>query len=426
MRVTVVGLSHKTAPVEQREKASLSRAEAQALVRELSESPHITEAAALSTCNRTEVYAASDDLEAAEAAIVASLVKHSRIASSELSCARYTHRDEHAVSQLFRVASSLDSMVVGESEIQGQVRAAWQLAGDEGAIGPVLNQLFRRALETGKRVRTDTHISSGPGSVSAVAVNLACEAFPDLETKRVLIIGAGKMAEGTMRNFVDSGLRDVVVVNRTVGTARDLAERVGGRGVGFDHLDDELREADIVISSTDAPHTILDRARLEPVFAARAGRTMFIIDISVPRDIDPAIADMPGVELHDIDDLERVVEANLNGRRAEALIGEGLVSEAVADFVEWRQGLAATPAIRSLRDHAEAIRAREIERVSAGWEMSDADRERVNALTKAIVNKILHEPTVRARAAAGEAEGLRHLESLRHLFGLEAPVDNAS
>lgn len=427
MHVTVVGLSHKTAPVEQREKAALTDREARGLLRRLADHAVIAEAAALSTCNRTEIYAVTGDLAAAEPVIVDSLLAHTRIAPSELDCARYTHRDERATGQLFRVTSSLDSMVVGESEIQGQVRMAWERAVEEGTVGPVLNQLFRRAIEVGKRVRTETRISSGPSSVSTVAVNVACQAFRDLPERRVLVIGAGKMAEGTMVHLVDQGVGDVVVVNRTVSTARQLAARVGGRGVGFDRLAEELERADIVISSTDAPHPVLDRPRLEPVLARRGPRPMVIIDISVPRDVDPAITELPGVVLHDIDDLERVVEANLNGRRIEAMKGEHIVREAVDAFADWRSGLAAAPAIRSLRDRAEEIRRAELSRLEGAWDtLSDADRERLDVLTKAIVNKLLHEPTVRARAAARESEGLRHLESLQHLFGLGAGAERPS
>lgn len=427
MHVTVVGLSHKTAPVEQREKAALTDREGRDLLRFLAASGVVDEAAALSTCNRTELYAVSDDPAAADEVLVEALLAHTRITRAELDCARYTHRDDRAAGQLFRVTSSLDSMVVGESEIQGQVRSAWEVAVEEGTVGPVLNQLFRRAIEVGKRVRTETRISSGPSSVPSVAVGVASNAFRDLESRRVLVIGAGKMAEGTTVSLVEQGVADVVVVNRTVSTARQLAARVGGRGVGFDRLAEELERADIVISSTDAPHSILDRPRLEPVLSRRGPRPMVVIDISVPRDVDPGVAELPGVVLHDIDDLERVVEANMDGRRREALDGERLVRVAVESFAEWRSSLAAAPAIRSLRDQAEAIRLAELARIEGSWDsLSPADRERLEALTKAIVNKLLHEPTVRARAAARESEGLRHLESLRHLFGLGHAAERSS
>ena len=423
MNLIVLGLSHKTAPVEQREKASLSEKEARALLRSLIEGGTVSEAVALFTCNRTEVYATVPDPLAAEDAIAEALVTHSRISADELSCARYVLRDDRAAAQLFRVASSLDSMVVGESEIQGQVRAAWELGAEEGATGPVLNQLFRQALEVGKSVRSQTHIGSGSSSVPAVALDLAEDVLADLPGRSVLVIGAGRMAEATARALVAHGVHEVAVVNRTVGTARELAARFGGRGVGFDELAAELERADIVISSTDAPHPVLLPGVIGPVMAGRPDRKMVIVDISVPRDVDAAVAALPGVVLFDIDDLEGVVEANLNGRRREAERGEGFVIGAVQGFSAWRRGLKAAPAITSLRERAESIRQGELARLDGQRDgLSEADRERVEALTKGIVNKLLHEPTVRVRAAAeeGDGEALRHLESLRHLFGLEA------
>ena len=421
MTLLVLGLSHKTAPIAQREKAALSESEARALLRDLTTAGTVSGAVALSTCNRTEIYAAVPDPLEAEDALASALVAGTHISEDELACARYVLRDERAATQLFRVASSLDSMVVGESEIQGQVRQAWELAVEEGAAGTVLNQLFRKALEVGKQVRAQTRIATGSASVSAAAVDLAEDVLDDLPGRQVLLIGAGRMAETTARALVDHGVREVVVANRTVGTARELAGRVGGRGVGFDRLAQELRGADIVISSTDAPHAILRRAELEPVMAGRVERPMVIVDISVPRDVDAAVAEVEGVALFDIDDLERVVETNLNGRRLEAERAEGFVIGAVQGFSAWRRGLSATPAIASLHARGEEIRRAELARMEAQWEdLSDADRERLEALTKGIVNKLLHEPTVRVRAAAEDGDDLRYLESLRHLFALEA------
>jgi glutamyl-tRNA reductase len=423
MTLLVLGLSHKTAPVAQREKAALSESETRALLRDLMGAGLVTEAVALSTCNRTEVYAAAPDPLAAEDAVTGTLVAHTQISPDELACARYVMRDDRAAAQLFRVASSLDSMVVGESEIQGQVLAAWEIASEEEASGPILNHLFRQALEVGKQVRSQTRIGTGSASVSAVAVDLAEEVLDDLPGRQVLLIGAGRMAEATALTLVRHGVREVVVANRTVGTARELAARVRGRGIGFDRLGQELRGADIVISSTDAPHPILRRAELAPVMAERAARPMVIVDISVPRDVDASVAELDGVALFDIDDLERVVETNLNGRRLEAERGEGFVLGAVQGFSAWRRGLTATPAISSLHARAEQIRRAELERVESQWEaLSEADRARLEVLTKGIVNKLLHEPTVRVREAAEEGDALRHLESLRHLFGLEAPA----
>jgi glutamyl-tRNA reductase len=421
MGLIVVGLSHKTARVEQREKAALAEPAARALLRDLRAAGAADEAVALSTCNRTELYAVAEDVARAEEALCEALVANTLISPPELECARYGHRDERAASHLFRVVASLDSMVLGESEIQGQVRAAFELASEEGTVGPQLDHLFRQGLEVGKRVRRETRIGAGPTSVSAVAVQLAREAAPDLTRRRVLLIGAGQVAELTARTLVEQGACTVVVANRTVGTARALAEPFGGIGVGFDRLAVELAAADIVISSTEAPHAIIRREDVERALAARPDQPMVLIDIAVPRDLDPAIRELPGAVLHDIDDLERVVEASLNGRLLEARRAETLVAAELSRFADWRRGLAVTPTISSLRAHAEEIRRGELGKLAGQWEsLTERDRQRVEALTKAIVNKLLHEPTVRARQAAMTGEGLRELETLRTLFGLEA------
>ncbi len=420
-RLIVVGLSHRTAPVEVREKASLSQAAMRALLRDLRAGEAIREAVALSTCNRTELYAAAADLAAAEPLLLAALVKHAQIELPELRCAAYTHRDERAAHHLLRVASSLDSMVIGESEIQGQVASGWQLAADEQSAGSVLNRLFREALSTGKRVRTATRIGHGPTSVAAGAVRLARETLADFARRRVLLIGAGQAAEATVASLVAEGVEEPVVVNRTAAAARALAARVGGRGVGFERLSAELAEADVVISSTDAPHTILDRDDVVTAMAARPDRPMVLIDIAVPRDLDETIADIPGVCLRDIDDVECVVEASLNGRRSEAERAEVLVAEELARFVAWQRTLTAAPIIAALHGKAETIRRQELARLDGRWEsLSDGDRERMEALTGAIVAKLLHEPTLRLREAVLEGDGDGCLEVLRRLFDLQS------
>ena len=406
MILLTLGISHRTAPVEQREKAALSEAGTRALLRELIASEPVSETVALSTCNRTEVYVASADPARAEDAVARALVAHSAIASGELACARYALREDRAAAQVFRVAAGLDSMVVGESEIQGQVRAAWEIAASEGATGPLLDGLFRRALQVGKRVRSTTRIGAGSASVSAAAVALAQRAVGDLAERRVLVLGAGPAAERTVLALVQHGARDLAVVSRTAAGARALARRFGGRGAGFDALADELAGSDIVIASTGAPHAVLGRSQVAAALSSRPGRRLAIVNIAVPRDVEAAVARLPGVALFDIDDLEAVVEATLNGRRLEARRGQEMVREAVADFAAWRAGRAAGPAIAALRARAEEIRRAELERVSDQWEgVSAADRARLEALTVRIVNKLLHEPTLALRAAAQAGEG---------------------
>jgi glutamyl-tRNA reductase len=421
MHLIVVGLSHRTAPVEQREKAALTDAAARGLVRSLVGRREIHEAVALSTCNRTEVYVRADDSSVAEEAVCSALVEHTGITRDELDCARYAHREERAAIHLLRVASSLDAMVLGESEIQGQVRDAFDQAHEEDTVGPVLDNLFRKALETGKRVRRETLLGAGVVSVARVAVELAREAVVDLTARRVLLVGAGEVAEATATALVEAGVGELAVANRTVSTARRLAERIGGEGVGFDRLAKELAAADIVISSTDAPHTILTHNDVEQAMRTRPGRPMVLIDIAVPRDLEPAIAAVPGVRLYDIDDLERVVERNLNGRIREAERAEIIVQGEARRFAEWRRTLSVAPTIGSLRDMAETIRAGEVAKVTSQLDsLTDADRERIEQLTRSIVNKLLHEPTVRLRAAVAEGDGFAHVESLRHLFGIDA------
>jgi glutamyl-tRNA reductase len=428
VNLLVLGLSHKTAPVAQREKATMADPAARQVLRDLLAAPGVAEAVALSTCNRTEVYVATPSPVEAEDALARAMLARTRISANELACAQYVLRDERAAAQLFRVASSLDSMVIGESEIQGQVRAAWERAGEEGTAGPMLNRLFRQALEVGKKVRTSTRIGHGAASVSTVAVDLAEQVLDDLPGGRVLVIGAGQMAESTTQALVSHGVRDVVVANRTVGTARELAGRFGGRGIGFDRLDRELRDADIIISSTDAPHPILCTEQFNPVMTARAGRPMVVIDISVPRDIDPAVAEIDGVALFDIDDLERVVEMNLNGRRLEAERGEDLVMDAVESFTAWTRGMAAAPAIMTMRAQAEQLRRAELARLDGQWEgLSDADRARLDHLTRSLINKLLHAPTVWMREAAesGDEDALRSIATMNDLLGLsEARIDS--
>jgi glutamyl-tRNA reductase len=402
MSLLALGISHRTAPIERREKAAFSERGTREILRGLSRSAQVAEAVALSTCNRTEVYVASPDPSGAEEAVAAALVAHSSIGAGELACARYLLRDDRAAAQLFRVAAGLDSMVVGESEIQGQVRAAWRVAGEEGASGPALDGLFRQALEVGKRVRTATRIGAGPASVSAAAVELAKRTVGDLADRRVLVLGAGRAAERTALALVQHGAHDVVVVSRTAAGARELGRRFGGRGVGFGRLADELAGADIVIASTGAPHAVLRPAEVAAAMSTRAGRPLAIVDIAVPRDVDAAVATVAGVALFDIDDLEAVVEATMNGRRAEARRGEAIVAGAVRDFAAWRAGLAAGPAIAAMRARAERIRRAELERLDHQWEaVSAADRDRLELLTRRIVNKLLHEPTLALRAAAG-------------------------
>jgi glutamyl-tRNA reductase len=334
-RLLVLGLSHRTAPVEQREKASLVDAAATSLLGILVRDPAVTEAAVLSTCNRTELYAVVADPVRAEATLSRALVEHSRITEDALADAKYVHRERSAARHLFRVAASLDSMVLGESEIQGQVRAARDLAHQAGTLGPLLDRTFAQALATGRRVRSQTRVAAGAVSVSSVAVDLARTALGDLRDRRALLVGAGRAAEATARALLGQGLAEIVVSNRTPATASRLAARFGGRAAGLEALAHDLAAVDVVISSTDAARTILDARSLTRARDGERPRPLVLIDIAVPRDVDPRVGKLPGVRLHNIDDLKRVAEANLNGRRREAVRAEVIVAEEVRRFASW-------------------------------------------------------------------------------------------
>ena len=418
-RLLAVGLSHKTAAIEDRERTALNDRHARDVLRALSREPSVSEAVALSTCNRTELYAVVQDPGVGEAALRRALHEQARLDQRRLECALYTLHEDNAVAHLFRVAAGLDSMVVGESEIQGQVRAAADRAAEEGLLGALLAGVYRQALAAGKRVRRETRVGAGTTSVSSVAVDLARQRFEDLDDCRAVLIGAGSTAEGTARALLASGLRQLVVANRTLSAARALAAHFAGRGVGFDSLRKELRAADIVISSTDAPHRILRRVDIEAVMASREGRRLVVIDIAVPRDVEASAKAVPGVTLYDIDDLEQAAESNLNGRRCEAERAELIILDELSHFREWQRAIATAPDVRALWARAEAIRQRELaelDRQSGG--LSTEARRQLDAVTRSLVKKLLHEPTQRLRALDDRDEGLRHLESLRYLFGL--------
>jgi glutamyl-tRNA reductase len=336
-RLLVVGLSHRTARVEQREKACLAEPAARSLLSELVRHPAIAESAVLSTCNRTELFAVVDDPARGEATLSQALIDHSRITCDELARAAYLYAEEAAARHLFRVAASLDSMVLGESEIQGQVRAARELARQEGTLGPLLRRTFAQALETGRRVRSQTRVAAGAVSVSSVAVDLARTALGDLRDRRALLVGAGRAAEATARALLGQGLCEVVVANRTPATASRLAARFGGRALGLQALIPSVAAVDVVISSTDTARTILDADSLTRALNRERPTPLVLIDIAVPRDIDPRVGELPGIRLHNIDDLMRVAEANLNGRRQEAARAEVIVTEAVMRFTAWRR-----------------------------------------------------------------------------------------
>jgi glutamyl-tRNA reductase len=395
LRLSLVGISHHVAPVELRERVVLPFARAASLARELGD------AVCLSTCNRTEIYLANGSEDRA----VASLEE---LAGEPLDPVVYRLHDEAAAVHLFRVAAGLDSLVPGEGEILGQVRAAF----DAASPGPLLDRVFRQALQIGKRVRTETAIGENPASVPAAAAALAQQVFGDLAGRRVLLVGAGRVGELAAVNLSSRGATIAYVANRTAEAGRELATRFGAIPLTLEELPGKLGDVDVVLSSTSAADIVVS-ARDVP---AQRHHPLFFIDIAVPRDVDPAVHSLDGCYLYDIDDLEAVVAETLSDRRAEAAQAEQLVALEAERFRDWRASLEVVPAISALRSHAEEIRVAELAKLGG---LSEKERRTVEAATSQILNKLLHLPTVRMKEAAAAAEGDTYANAVRHLFGLE-------
>ncbi|HVW19047.1 MAG TPA: glutamyl-tRNA reductase [Solirubrobacteraceae bacterium] len=420
----LLGVSHKTAPVALRERLALTATGAADFVRRATTGGDVREAVVISTCNRTEMYLVADDPVAAETTVLSTLARRTGIRPTELAEVIYSPRNCDAARQLFRVTAGLESMIVGESEIQGQVRRAHETSVEAGASGPLTDRLFTAALQTGGRVRAETKIGHGRASMSSVAVELAGEVVGHLEDRHVVIIGAGETAELTARALAERGVRTIFVANRHAARARSVAERVGGLVVPLDRLPEQLAEADIVVSSTSSPHAIVGSEELELVMRERGGRPLMLIDIAVPRDVDPACADIDGVTLYDIDDLQAVVARNLGVRAAETRKAEAIVEDEIQRFAGWLGGHEVLPTVAALRAHADEIVDRVLAENAGKWESaSPRDLHRVEAMTRAAVNRLLHEPTIRLRAmGTGASHG--RLALLRELFGLERGDDD--
>jgi glutamyl-tRNA reductase len=395
LRLSLVGISHHVAPIELRERVSLPLDRAATLAQALGD------AVCLSTCNRTELYVAGED----EGPALSSLEE---LAGEPLQAVAYRMHDEAAAVHLFRVSAGLDSLVPGESEILGQVRAAY----DAARPGPFLDRVFRQALELGKRVRAETAIGESPASVPAAAAALAQQVFGDLTGRRVLLVGAGRIGELAAGSLSARGATIAYVANRSAAAAQELAARFGGTAVTLDEIPARLGEVDVVLSSTGAPATLIGAGDIP----SRHKRPLFFIDIAVPRDIDPAVAELEGCYLYDIDDLEAVVSETLAGRRAEAAHAERLVALEAQRFKEWRASLDVVPAIASLRARAEEIRAAELAKLG---DLPEAERRTLDSVTSQILNKLLHLPTIRMKEAAAADAGPQVADVVRHLFGLE-------
>lgn len=408
-----LGASHKTAPLAVRERLALLDGQVEPFLQELTAHPGVSEAVAVSTCNRTELYVVGEDPEEAVAAMLTGR------AGADLSGALYSSRNCDAARHLYRVVSGLDSMIVGEAEIQGQVKRAYERALGAHTTGPMTNKLFRAALATGKRVRTETAISSGNASVASVAVESARAAVGDLAERHVVLIGAGENSEQVARAFAAHGVSTMFVANRRRDRAIALAQRFGGASGSFDALPVELVRADVVVSSTSSPHAIIEAEELAAVMEEREGRPLLLVDLAVPRDIAPSCAAVEGVTLLDMDALQAQVRGSLSVRRAEAIRAEAIVEDEIQTFAGWLGRLEVLPTLTALRTHGDAIVDGVLAENAGRWEaLSERDSERVEALARAVVKRLLHEPTARVRDLDASDRHAR-LQLLRELFGLE-------
>jgi glutamyl-tRNA reductase len=428
-----LGISHKTAPVALRERLAFTEQEAIEFSRQATASPEVREAVVISTCNRTEVYlvvgGADGALVKAEGDVLGLLARRAGIRPTELAQEIYSPRNCDAARQLYRVTAGLESMIVGEAEIQGQVRRAHEAAMRAHTTGAFSNRLFAAALTTGKRVRTETEIGAGRSSIGrvsvpSVAVDLALSVLGSLEERHVVILGAGETSELTARALADQGAGTIFVANRHADRALSLAQRFGGSVVGLDGLPEQLLQADIVVSSTSSPHPIVGREELELVMRERADRSpparrdLLLIDIAVPRDIDPGCGELEGVTLYDIDDLQAVVARNLDTRSSEIPRAEEIVEEEIQRFARWLGQLEVLPTVGALREHGNALVEQVLAENAGRWESaSPRDIARVEAIARAVMSRLLHEPTIRLRSLSQE-RGHASLELVRELFGL--------
>ena len=418
----LLGTSHKTAPLAVRERVALTDTRAERFLRELAEHPEIREAVVLSTCNRTELYVVVSDPVEAETTVLGMLARQAGLRPTELIDGIYSHRNCDAARHLYRVTSGLESMIVGEAEVQGQVKRAYEAALAARTTGPLTNKLFRAALATGKRVRTDTAIGAGGASVASVAVEAARAALGELASRHVLIVGAGETAELTARALSEQGVSTMFVANRRRDRAMELARRFGGSTIAFDALPAELERADIVVASTASPHAIVGAEELALVSGARGGRPLLLLDLAVPRDIDPDCAALPGVTLVDIDGLQAQVARTHSERRIEARRAGGIVEEEIQGFAGWLGTLEVLPTITALREQADRLVAELLAENEQRWEgLTERDRERVEAMLRAAVKRLLHEPTLRVKALDTERRHAR-LSLLRELFALDEPA----
>jgi glutamyl-tRNA reductase len=417
MKVLVVGLNHKTASVEIREKLAFNGPKLEEGIHELRKIPEVKEIAVLSTCNRVELYVCVSDVPSASDRILNFLADFHGLSRADFEKSLYLLDEHSAVRHVFRVASSLDSMVVGEPQILGQIKDTFDFALGKKATGVLLNKLMKKAISTAKRVRTETKIAENAVSISFAAVELAKKIFTDLPGKSFMLLGAGEMAELAARHLVNNGVTHVMVVNRTYERGCELAQEFNGKPVKFEDFLSELAHIDIIICSTGAPTYVLLREQMQKVMKERKNRPVFIIDISVPRNIDPGINKIDNVYLYDVDDLQEVVDTNIHGRKKEAEKAEKIIDEEAEKFIRWMSSLNSVPTIVALRQRAEEIKAEELEKFRKRF--PDLDEEKTKAvayLAASITNKLIHPPTVALKEDSEDRDEL--IAMIKKLYDL--------
>ncbi|MFT5530322.1 MAG: glutamyl-tRNA reductase [Candidatus Poriferisodalaceae bacterium] len=419
MSIVVLGVSHRSAPLDLLERCTIAAADLPKCLADLNSREHVSEAVLLSTCNRTEAYVVAEKFHGAFADVRDFFAETFHVAPEDLSDHLYVLHDDAAVEHLFEVTAGVRSAVLGETEILGQTKVAWEQARLEASAGPVLNLLFRHAVETGKRARTETSIGRHTASVSHAAVEMATDRLGSLVDREVLIVGAGEMAEGMVVSLAAAGPNHVMVANRTHERAVELASRVDGDAVPLAELGRALADVDLLLTSTGATSVIVDHASIDEVVSARGGRPLLIVDVAVPRDVDPSVAELPGVTLLDMEDLSKFAARGIEARALEVERVKEIIAEETSRFSDVRSAREMAPIISSLRGQIEAIRQSELERQSSRLDgLDDQQRAAVEAVTRSLVAKLLHGPTIRLKDAAGSPKGDRLADSLRDLFDL--------
>ena len=416
----LIGLNHTTAPVELRECLAFSEEDTADSLGRLKALDPIKEALLVSTCNRVEVLVVTDDQAAAHDSVKTFMAESNGIPVTQFADALYSFEGDQAVRHVFRVAASLDSMMVGEPQILGQIKNAYRLATAQNTSGVILNRLLHRAFFVAKRVRSETGIGDHAVSISYAAVELSRKIFDTLEHKKVLLVGAGEMAELAIEHLMRHKVDRIMVANRTFERGVALADRFKGEAIRFDELMSVLEHVDIVVSSTGATDLVITRRQVKKMMRTRRNRPLFFIDIAVPRDIDPAINRIDNCYVYDIDDLKVVIEDNIEDRNREALKGERIVDEAVIRFREWYQSLDVVPTIVSLRQKLETIAQKEIKKTLSGLEhLAESDRQALSKMSQALVNKFLHDPTLFLKSDGCQREKAAYIDIARKLFNLD-------